>query len=779
MKASCMGRLALFAVLAVSSSCGTRPPPSGADTHSTAPLVRQVQAHVDTRRPPLASLTRQGDPAAGLAMVIAHEGDCENLVMLGQVLLARLAAANLDGHGEITPGGLSLAMLASSPESAKQAFKALDQGLRRPLEAKELATIGQAGYTAKLDFSSPLRACNPAPQNVKTSTVVIERERQAAMVRERVAFAIVGAPRWIDAVQDLAPSLEAWPSATPVPHPFAPTELRFTRSRSLSDLTLRMQAANLNRALEAQEHLSDGGLERALRVHFRQVHLSRIEVHPQLFGGVLELEFEGLEAEKAEPRVPERVLALAVRDLRSALKDVSKNGGLSSHVAKERDPRTAAIGAAWSVLSRAVDAPETYLSILRLEPDEPVEQDLATRFKDLASNPAPPPAEPLLKLEPGQANLLALLGTRCPGDAEGSGMAGATALLFESLAKSYTGTDGVRLQAVTGAEGSALLASASPRSRDTSDLDVARRLGRVLGTVMARSPLLHHSIEAARGDLLTSLGGSPRPALWTALESLTPSRTGVLSPRGTFPSLVRLDPSAVEARRRQLLDRGLSLAVLAHSRPEQATMLASVLARHLSVASSKAMACRTPAPEPPGKTRIALSGPRADPADPTLTVAVDLGLVGDHERAFAEWLTWLLDRDHGWLAQAVGAELLNGRPRATLVGSDRRRALLLFVPCAEQDVDEAIGRLERWFDTLSRSPLLSDHVELAARNHFERALALRRLDPGQRLLELWSQPPVSPAPAGSTFRDYLHRALGTAHMVSVIRQPGGSPDRDR
>jgi len=774
------GRLVVVVTwLSWAIGCGPRLSEGGSGTHPNTPLARQLDSHLDSRRPSLATLTREGDPAAGLAVTIAHEGDCATLAALGQVLLARLSAASVDAFAEISPGGLSVSMLAESPELARLRFTLLDRSLRRPLEARELTRASSSSRVAPLRFASSMRACDSVPASGQPPLTALEGARSAMMVRERVAFAVVGGPHWVDALESLAPSLESWPSGTPAPTAFPPTELRSVRADSSTDLTLQIRSGSLESLVEAGELLGDGALENALRVQHEEARLSRLELFPQLFGGTLELEIDGLGPEKAEPLLSERLLAVVLRDAAWALEHSAVQGALPARVVKEHDPRRAAIWAAWALLSRPREMPATFSSVMHLSPEESVPQGLAARYKQLAARPMLVAPEPLLQLEHGQANLFALLGTRCPADEEGSGLAGATALVLETLARSYDGTDGVRLQALTGAPGSVLLASASSRRSDSSDLDVARRLGQVLGTVMARKPLLPQTLETARGDLLASLGGTPRPALWTALETLAPSQPGALAPRGTYPSLLRLDHAAVASRRRQLLSGGLSLAVLAHSRPEQAKVLASTLARHLPVGAFPAQGCRSPSPILPGKTRLMLSGPRADLAEPILTVAIDLGVTHPEEAPFAEWLTWLMDRENGWLTEALGSGLLRGRPRATLTGSGQRRALVLLVPCAARDAELVMGTLEDWFDELPTSTYLASAAVDAARDHFARAQVERRLDPAQRLLEFWSRSPGLAVPTRSTFPDYVRRAFSTPRMVSVVRQPDGSVERDR
>ncbi|HOU94779.1 MAG TPA: hypothetical protein PLU22_27200, partial [Polyangiaceae bacterium] len=363
---------------------------------------------------------------------------------------------------------------------------------------------------------------------------------------------------------------------------------------------------------------------------------------------------------------------------------------------------------AWSALARPADGAPTRRVVAYTTPAiaSPAERTAADRDLERAL------AEPLRdrgrarltmrsRVERGQGELWALVGSPCGTAGESAATAGHRALALRALARAHGGAGGVALEPWITPDGVGLLAHA-PRARtDETPAEQAARVGDALGRALVTARLDGAALAAERAQLAADLGPGPRPDWWLLLETLAPGHPSWLEPRGTFGSIDGAGTEAAEAERRRLVGEPLRLAVLASWEAAQADTLAAALGRWLGAASDPDRRCTPIAAAPASAATVDLA---ADGAleRPVAHLAYSLGPDAAAARQEAEIARWLLAREGGWLDAALAG--LTASARVELLGGERLGAVVITVEATPADRDAAVTAVRERIDRIASAP---------------------------------------------------------------------------
>jgi hypothetical protein len=763
------------------------------------PVVTRIQtgAQLSSRRvekrPSLAVVEREGDPAGAVSLALAVAGGCLPTASLGALVGARLSTARVAAHVDAQPGGLSITILLPDAETARLSLRELDRALRAPVSPQESRDPTLFALAAPLleELSrfegvwSPREDCRETatggPAGVESRLgryrAVAETTRRATMVRERAHFGLAGPHEIVSKATETLLSLPEWPGGERTDESLIARN-QFVHQASSNDQTrasLLWTTVSYPQALSAAESLRHpssalAGQLRTLPGHYRVESAAGI---PLPVGGLLQVELGGTTSDEAsEPSEQRRMLTILLDESRRRLATPLEPNLLARNVLSQTDPRDTARLAAWSLLSADAPTPSNRVVVtLTTSAEASSVGGLATVVDENAIR-SPSHLEQVVRLERGQGGLWALLGSVCGTLDETRANAGATAIVLQTLASRYSGTDSVELEAWTSPEGVGLLAHAQAGANDRSDLELAHRIGNVLGMVMATGVISHADSLRSRDDLLSLLGQGPRPALWLALDALSPGRPGSLVSNGTFESLSHVQPSTLEQRRLHLLRHPLRLAVLANTRVEQASTVNAAIGRWIAVHTEPNSTCPAVVPDSPRSTVLRLEGARPDPSDAQITITVELHDLGATDTTLASWVAWLVTREGGWLERALVDASLAGRVEGALVGGAARRGLVLLVGSTPDNADATVRQAQGLFRHLASSYTIGQSEYLLAKKWFDKEQTERGLSPRHRLVTAWSNQSHPAAPPTLTeLQQYLGRALSTAAFAAVVRQP--------
>jgi hypothetical protein len=754
----------------------------------TAPLDRSFphigQRHVD-HRPKLATLVRQGDPQAALALVLGQTGSFDESIQLAALLSARLSKST--PPIEVLPhiAGVTMVTPIESPSSVRQLTARLDQAIRVVVDDAEL---DQPGYRRSLQRLQQEMAyqvptgqrdlCLFGAEIGNRSVASVEQVRQRLFSEDRARWGVVGSRAVVEAVDAAIRALPAWPH-TPDGAASWPTQDQavFLPPRGHAphiDIVWRTSMARKVVAAARELRSSSSALREILAALTASMRLDRVTEMPLVEGGCLALSLSQ-EAQRVPATVDELIAAarIAAEELRRISRQPPDEALSTLAVVEQPDPRRAAELAA--LLALSIDA-KTPSDRFRIEVD--VGSDLA------ASNPTPkqqrtladasvfhsaPGPLPLLQLtEHGQGSVYALIASPCATWSESSKSVGAMGLLMRTLASRHHEVQSVTVEPWITADGVGLLAHARRLSVEETPEQQAARLGDVLGRVLTTFRFESSDLWGTRNELLTRIGPGPRPALWRALLALSPQNPTLVAPDGTFASVAGVNVAELLESRAQLLQMPLRLAVLANDGRDQAEVLRRALMRWLSVFRFETAQCPSLSREQAPRamdSRIESRFP--DPDDAAVTAAISLPIERPSDETYAELLLWLLNRPNGWLAQYLHDGSIVATADARVVGGLQRRGLVVAIGATPSSVDAATANIRRLFQDLGVAALPQQSNIPQAIAQVLQAVRRRRMDPRARLQDLWLSQARIDKFDEAAFREYLKRAFAASNWVLV------------
>jgi hypothetical protein len=169
----------------------------------------------------------------------------------------------------------------------------------------------------------------------------------------------------------------------------------------------------------------------------------------------------------------------------------------------------------------------------------------------------------------------------------------------------------------------------------------------------------------------------------------------------------------------------------------------------------------------PGRYELQTTGTQAGPA---AYVGVPLTTSKADYRREAEWTTLLLNRESGWLDQALMEPGLVSSAYARLIGGRRSAALVIEVRSLDEGMDKALAQVRALLDRLARGAATQKDADLA-RNYFARLDRLVGLDPRHRVVHLWHGRRNQGSADLASLRRFHQRTLrAESHVMVVVTQ---------
>lgn len=772
----------LLAIVSV-SGCGaarTTWDPHPEVVANSRTTTQRVQILELSDRPKLVLVRRQGDPLPAGAVSVMQDFGPFAASQLARLVTRRLRAKGFaDLVSRPHPWGFQIAA-SLAPKSVARFSVEVHRALSQPFSKSELKAAITAPVSAPAElFGARACAFTRSPAGPERLTLKqLESYRKRAYASEATALAFVGDEKTLTAAREGAEEAPEWPSGTP-PEDRWPEQdsIQVVRSE-LSDakLSFGLLSGLHAETLAAVRLLSDSKSTLYSRLHSlsKRLQVTQIAFVAKPRGSCLAVELDF----GSEPPIPELVEYAAravIEEARQALTTPTMADWLlADNVLRPHDPREAAGNAAWLALTQTLEADEPRVGLVLSVPGsaEPSDRRGFERALRSALTPLSTDLKVRVRVEQGQSEVWALLASPCGTRGETTLDAGLTALTIYALA-SGPRRDGVSVEAWVSADGVGLLAHA-PRAHagETPNAQIARVVTELARRFVAKQ-LNGVQMAAARGRLLSRLGGEPRTGYPELLDGLSGNRPTLLQPLGTFRSVSDLTLSQGEARRSDLLRRPLSLAVIVNDDREQAATARRVLASWLKPIRNNPAKCPATGRATPTNTLVELE---SDDAVPVAYVGARLPRMSDEAMATA----LLLNRQAGWVHEALVSPGLASSARAYVLGGSKIAALILEVRAANGDLDSAVaqarGLLARLADGAARSEDLTLAKSLLDTMRQESAL-----DPRHRIVKLW-QGPHKPSRLTLKSLRSMHRALrGDAHQVVMVRprpadEVDGSPD---
>lgn len=361
------------------------------------------------------------------------------------------------------------------------------------------------------------------------------------------------------------------------------------------------------------------------------------------------------------------------------------------------------------------------------------------------------------RVEVGQGELWALLGSPCASAHEGAGDAGLAAVAAAALART-PGEDGVTLEPWASSVGIGLLAHAAPRPGETPT-DLARRIGDVLGRRALATIPSNDALAEARGEALSRLPPASTSLLQSAIIAIAPAHPSWIEPNGTLESVARIGGEATELRLASLRAGPIRLAILANDGEPQIDAVARAVERWLPRRPGEARAC--PIVDPGAIPRGAIV-PMVVKSGTGVAVAFP---VEERDRDAATALASLLDARSGPAGDAL--EGVATRWEARVLRGVGVSALVFLALAPDPNVDPVVARVRALFAGL-RSGLDAEKLARADRERSS-ARTFRRLSPRGRIVDLFAgDAPAPPALELAAVRAAAQRILDEDRAQLVV-----------
>lgn len=738
------------------------------------------------RRPTLVTVIRQGDPLPAIALVVEHVGSVEDSLRLATLLSSRLSGNTPTVDVVARLGAVSIVASIRAHESLQNVISRIDEAVRTKVRPEEVATPKFAQDLRKLrrgaatqDLLAQRWCLGDVTDRIRTLSDV-DAVRETAFTQNRARWSAVGAPAFVNAVEQAILALEPWPNA-PIgtnSWPQRDSASFVSRHDEHPKLTVLWRAPAAPLAASAIRDLFgvSGRLVDVLSAIPGRIQVLHRSSTPLAQGACNAISFAPLDNDRpmtpAELTSVARIAVVAIRQQQAFPPSPDDSTPLSTM--EEVDPRRAAELAASLALSRTARNLPTRV---RIEADlgvdsaadepSPAQQDALASVVKIRHVAA---VVPLVRTtERGQGRLHALVATPCATWSETSKSVGGTALLLRTLALSSGGEPGISIEPWVTPSGAGLVASARRVSAIERPETQARRLGDALGRALVASRIQSADLWQARSELLARVGPGPRPALWRAIIAIAPQHPGLVAPEGTFSSVAAETAEALQEHRMRLLRLPLRLAVVENTGAPQGEATRQALSRWLGLLANDRAKCPTDLARAPSESEeIAIESSRPDASDATTTVSMVLpGAEEGTDEAHAALLLWLLTRPSGWLELRLREANVVATTDARIVGGQERRGLVIVFGTLESDVESTVSLVRRMLKELGESRLASSTEVRLGIEHLTRADELRRADPRARLEDLWLSRKWPKKLSAATFRDYLHRTF-RAPKVTIV-----------
>ncbi len=723
-------------------------------------------------------------------MAVAHDLGSMASTALAAVLEARLEKLGFP-HAQVRPNalGLEVRTLVRSPAGAARFVRMATRALTKPLAANDPALPAAARALSALKARSfsgsaeeSVAACT-GELGVRVGAALIdpaspggagqiERWRQRVATAPSVAFAALGPSPLLDAAARALSETPAWPE-TPAPsdpwpaHGVTGVDAAGDSTRTLS-VALRVGDGSI--AIEAARALAEPHSALSARLGSMEPawQLDRVVGTTRPRGACVRVDVRAPGGDPA-PRLPDVADAtlVALGEIHRALSAAaSSEWTLEDSVLRPTDPREAAAVAAWRALSGRLQpgAEREFVSYTARgaggsQALEHAIQRQRARWQHMT-------LEQRARVEPGQGELWALIASPCGTVGESADDAGLSAMVVRALAVTRPRIGDVRFEPWVSPDGIGLLAHAPRRGPDDTPDKQAERVGDALGQALVTTDLGGTDVARTRASLLHELGPGPEPGWWLAIESAAPDHPSWLEPRGTWQSITSAATHAVEERRRELLRGPLRVAVIANWDRAQVRATSSAIERWLAPLRGDARQCPAAATIAPRHGELKLQTSASVEPRAAAYVSVPLPSGGDGLSREAEWTALLLDRQGGWLDQALRLPGLASSAHATVLGGSHAAALVIEITAADDKVSDAVAQVRGLLSRLGQGAASADDAEIA-RRRFQRLDAAAALDPRRRIVDLWRGTASARSADLASLRRFQHQAFQPGREIVV------------
>lgn len=798
MKLTTLRALGAAAVLSASvAPCGCHV--FGPARYGAAPLpapAPTVPAQVEMRdvehRPRISLVARLGDPSPAVAMAVAHDLGSTASTVLAAILQTRLEKLGFP-QTQARPEalGLQVRALVHSPAEAGKFVRMATRALRTPLSAHDPALPAVARALEALEARSfsgsaeqAVAACT-GELGVRVGAALVDPRSPAGLRRieawrkqvataPSVAFAALGPAPLLNAAARALSETEAWPES-PAPRDPWPTHDVTGVDAAGGDtrtLSVALRVGDGSVAIEAARKLAEphSALSERLGSMDPAFHLERVVGTTRPRGACVRVDVHA-PGGKPAPRLQDVADATLVTlgEVHRALSAAaSSEWTLEDSVLRPSDPRDAAAIAAWRALSgRLKPGPERVFvsySARRSTPRDSAALEQAiqrqrVRWQHLT-------LDQRARVEPGQSELWALIASPCGTVGESADDAGLSAMVVRSLATERPRIGDVRFEPWVSPDGIGLLAHAPRQGPHDTPEKQAARVGNALGRALVTTELSGTDVARTRANLLHELGPGPEPGWWLAVESAAPDHPSWLEPRGTWQSITSAATHAVEERRRELLRGPLRVAVIANWDRAQVATTSAAIERWLAPLRGDARECPAAAAVAPrhGELNLETSASVEPRAAAYVSVPLPHGPAGLPREA--EWTALLLNRQGGWLDQALRLPGLASSAHATVLGGSHAAALVIEVTAVDDKVDEAVAQVRGLLARLGQGAASADDAAIA-RRRFQQLDAAAALDPRQRIVDLWRGTRSAPTADLASLRRFQHEAFQPGREIVV------------
>lgn len=415
------------------------------------------------QRPDLAVVEREGDPAAGLAVVLTGARDTVGLVALAEVLDARLSARGLPARVRVDREAIRLAWLVED-SAIDAAVESIDAALREPVtvnasiaervraRVESIPVEPNAAFSAVASCLGRLgvREATTLDLAAPAGAARIEAVRAQLVRRDRVVVGVVGPRAARERVEKKLAVLE---DAAPAPTPAAPRETAAAsgssgrRAAQRAELTVALPVADPLAAPAAAERLGASPSPIGIAARRLGARLVRAEGTAGPEGGCVALSFDvPLPGDESAASLDGTKAALGGL-VRRAFSEIGLEAApagdaawLGERIAREADPRDAAERAAWWVMSaqsqrraatqKGGSATPSFATVdlpSEVKPAARIELDRALAAAVAPVGPRPARANVRVRAEKGQAETWVLVTNPCALGQETSHRWGAVA----------------------------------------------------------------------------------------------------------------------------------------------------------------------------------------------------------------------------------------------------------------------------------------------------------------------------------------------------------------
>jgi len=783
------------------------------------PPSTQGLARIDVRqlesRPPLTIVTREGDPQPAVAVAVATGLEPVATLALATLVEHRLSAAGQRVELSVDRTAFRIAFAVSEQPAIERFLTALSRACTRAVGADDGPALERAGARVRSLQHRPLEgpALEPiadcadrltlsaedarkALRRAAVSAKRVEEWRVRGLAAERMAIAVVGTEAAGQATLTALERTATWPHGPAASAPW-PTRDRHGvyASRSVpagtDRLHIALRLADSQRAVSAVEQLRPvpSPLSAKLATLPRPWRLQELSAAARPGGGCIEAVLHAsvdadLVATK-RARTAARAAAVVRTEIARLLERPADPYKVAGQALTAGDARAAAARAAWwSIsLSSKSELPLRVASALGVAAEDDAADpaaldELRQGYERAATaravpSAAQPIAERRLAVEQGQGELWLLLGSPCVLAHEGAVDAGISALAVAVASASAPPEPDVMVEPWIAPDGVGLVAHAALQGLDDTPAELARRVGRAAGRVLAAGTTAPAGFVRAQQSLLRLLEQGPNAHFQKLAVVAVPNHPSWLAPFGLADRVASLNAQTSSRHWRRLLRSPLRLAVIANVDAEQARLAAEELDRWL-LPEARGAACRETAQAEGPEAGVHRIRPAVDQPG-RLLLGVLMPQSREADAQMARLLAAALDGPDGLLARELAVDGLARSWSARVVGGRRRLAVLVETTAAPGDLAALQDRLLKLLETLRKTGRA--HRALAVRAA-QRRWHERMAQPRARLVTLWldgrTDAPIS-WPTAATWQPWLASALDPANIVLVVDQLPDEP----